>query len=154
MDIHKSAQQFLRLLLCGINLRFKELRSAEDIVLNSGIFFCCHQFFCKIICENWMLFIFCMKRPPERTRQGGNAGFIIHFFALPTIFTATMRSIMGMTLLPKHISVLFGRIIDQYTDKNTKADTKRHTPKQLTVQLPNGQVHAEKLYCLERSRLL
>ena len=63
--IYELAQQLLRFLLCGVNLRLKELCSAKDIVLNSSIFFCRHQFFGKMIGENRMFFILCMKRPSE-----------------------------------------------------------------------------------------
>ena len=78
MDIHKSAQQPLRFLLCGVDLWFKELRSAEDIALNGSIFFLRHQVFGKMIGENRMIFVFCMKCLSEGTHQGGNTGFVIH----------------------------------------------------------------------------
>ena len=65
--IYELAQQLLRCLFSRGDLRLKELRSAEKIALNGGIFFCCHQLFGKEIPENRMLFTFCMKRPSEGT---------------------------------------------------------------------------------------
>ena len=37
--IYELAQQLLRFLLCGGDLRLKKLRTAENISLNGGIFF-------------------------------------------------------------------------------------------------------------------
>ena len=86
MRIYELAQQLLRCLFSGVDFRFKELRSAADIALNSGIFFLRHQVFGKVIGENRMFFIFCMKCPSERTHQGGNTGFVIHFVgSLPPV---------------------------------------------------------------------
>ena len=76
--IYELAQQLLRCLFSRVNLWFKELRSTEDIALNSRIFFCRHQLFCMMIRKNRMIFVFCMKRPSKGTHQGGNTGFVIH----------------------------------------------------------------------------
>ena len=39
-----------------------------------------------MIGENRMLLILCVKRPSERTHQGGNTGFVMHTGCLPFIF--------------------------------------------------------------------
>ena len=44
--------------------RFHRL-AAKDIALHSGIFFIRHQRSGKMIRENRMFFVFCMKRPSE-----------------------------------------------------------------------------------------